>query len=144
MTTPEHPKRRATDRPLWRHLWTALADWLKHNPNRVWWGIVGAIVIGAFALLGSNTVRIEHSLNQIQDERAARISVQNSINAYICKTNDDQDNLLSGLIVVALAGSDNRQLTPQEQQGKQVFEDALKTLQSKPNCKGVIEELIDE
>ena len=85
--------------------------------------------------------KVDHLNHQNQDnivrierERQDRISTQQAINAYFCRSNNHQNGVLSGLLIYVLAASppDNR-LTERQRQGKEVFEQALAKLH-RTNC----------
>lgn len=134
--------------------------WYDGYALRLGFSAAAFFIIGAFVVFGANVrttqelsqdneaqvaqlekiVKRQHrALASIQRERANRISAQDAINAYVCRTNDDQDQLLAGLIAASLIGVDEKALTTEQLEGKRIFEAALNQLQDKKKCAAVVE-----
>jgi hypothetical protein len=104
--------------------------------------VAAAMFIAPLAIVASNQDDIDdltrdnaRAIHRINTERAARISTQKAINAYVCQENNNQDGVLAGLLVFSLAQSPpDAELTEQQRQGKAIFTRALVELQDKTDC----------
>lgn len=84
----------------------------------------------------------ERAINKINREKIERREGQDNINSYVCRTNDDQDILLAGLVTVAVEILATSEI-PQERDvdNRTVFESALIKLKKRPNCARIVERL---
>lgn len=137
----------------------SVANFYRDNFTRIWWAVAGGLLVGAIVLLGANQIKIRdtanraehasqvaqaasedaaHAIVRIQHERSERIAAQDAINLVVCQGNDEQDQLLAGLLGVTLiaAGEDFS--------ARGEFEAAIKRLRSKPNCTEIVKNLTPE
>ena len=144
-------------------LWSNGRDWVRENPTKTTLLVAFTGVTLALLFVGLNynrissqnddikglvskveglTIQNTKQISTIKRERTLRRAGQDSINEYVCETNDQQDILLEGLVSVAVPIlSETTSVTQAE--ARDVFEEALLQLQRRPDCQNIVEKLKD-